>query len=304
MQDLNDLYYYVQVVDHGGFAPASRAICVPKSKLSRRIAALEERLGVRLIRRSTRHFSMTDVGQTYYAHCRAMLVEAEAAQESIEAVQAEPRGVIRVTCPTTLLHVHVSTLLAEFMHQYPQVTVHLDATNRRVDLLAEGVDVALRARPELEDSELVTRVLSDRGRCLVASPALMSQQMSQHGPLTSPQDLEHWPTLGWGPPQPEHVWVLEGPNGEEVEVPHRPRLVTTDMMALRHAAEAGLGLIHLPALMVQEPLQRGSLVRVMPGWVPQRDIIHAVYPSRRGLLPSVRAFIDHLVAFYASFDED
>ncbi|MCH8544452.1 MAG: LysR family transcriptional regulator [Alcanivorax sp.] len=300
MQDLNDLYYYVQVVDHGGFAPASRAICVPKSKLSRRIAALEERLGVRLIRRSTRHFSMTDVGQTYYSHCRAMLVEAEAAQESIEAVQAEPRGVIRVTCPTTLLHVHISTLLADFMRLYPQVTVHLEATNRRVDVLAEGVDVALRARPELEDSELVTRILSDRGRCLVASPDLVAA----HGPLASPQGLDRWPTLGWGPPQSEHVWVFEGPGGERVEVSHRPRLVTTDMMTLCRAAEAGLGLIHLPALMVQAPIERGSLVRVMPDWMPQRDIIHAVYPSRRGLLPSVRAFIDHMVAFYASFDED
>ncbi|MBZ2188262.1 LysR family transcriptional regulator [Alcanivorax sp. JB21] len=300
MQDLNDLYYYVQVVDHGGFAPASRAICVPKSKLSRRIAALEERLGVRLIRRSTRHFSMTDVGQTYYAHCKAMLVEAEAAQESIEAVRAEPRGVIRVTCPTSLLHVHISDLLAAFMQQYPQVTVHLEATNRRVDVLGEGVDVALRARPELEDSELVTRVLSDRGRCLVASPALVSQ----YGPLVSPDELDRWPTLGWGVPQQEHVWVLHGPGGARVEVPLRPRLVTTDMMALCRAAEAGLGLIHLPILIVQEQLQRGSLLRVMPDWMPQRDIIHAVYPSRRGLLPSVRAFLDQLVTFYASFDED
>ena len=103
MQDLNDLYYFAEVVDHGGFAPAGRAIGVPKSKLSRRVALLEERLGVRLIQRSTRRFAVTDVGRTYYAHCKAMLVEAQSAQEAIEQTRAEPCGVVRISCPVALL---------------------------------------------------------------------------------------------------------------------------------------------------------------------------------------------------------
>ena len=135
MENLNDLYYFAQTVEHGGFAPAGRAIGVPKSKLSRRVAALEERLGVRLIHRSTRHFSTTETGHTYYEHCKAMLVEADAAQEAIDSVRAEPRGVIRLACPVTLLHVHVGPFLAGFMRDYPGVTVHLEATNRRVDLV-------------------------------------------------------------------------------------------------------------------------------------------------------------------------
>jgi hypothetical protein len=156
MENLNDLYYFAQTVEHGGFAPAGRAIGVPKSKLSRRVAALEDRLGVRLIHRSTRHFSTTETGQTYYEHCKAMLVEAEAAQEAIDSVRAEPRGVIRLACPVTLLHVHVGPFLAGFMRDYPGVTVHLEATNRRVDLVHEAVDVAIRVRqPPLEDSDLV-----------------------------------------------------------------------------------------------------------------------------------------------------
>ena len=156
MKDLNDLYYYVQVVDHGGFAPAGRALGMPKSKLSRRIALLEERLGTRLIQRSTRRFAVTEPGQTYYGHCKAMLVEAEAADEAIALTQAEPRGVVRMTCPVALLDTHVGDMVAAFMVAHPRVQIHLEETNRRVDVVGEGVDVAIRVRPPpIEDSELV-----------------------------------------------------------------------------------------------------------------------------------------------------
>ena len=170
MQDLNDFVWFVKVVDHGGFAAAGRALDQPKSKLSRRIAQLEERLGVRLIQRTTRQFTVTEVGQTFYQHCKAMLVEAEAAEEAVAALQAEPRGVVRITCPVTLLHVHVGPMLARFMSRYPGINLQLEATNRRVDLVGEGIDVAIRVRPRpFDDSDLVLRVLADRGHCLVAS---------------------------------------------------------------------------------------------------------------------------------------
>ena len=126
MEDLNDLYYFAKVVEYGGFAPAGRAIGVPKSKLSRRVAALEERLDVRLLNRSSRQFSVTEIGGQYYEHCNAMLIEAESAQEAIDAVRAEPRGVIRLTCPITLLHVHIGPFLADFLRKYPHITIHLD----------------------------------------------------------------------------------------------------------------------------------------------------------------------------------
>lgn len=301
MQDLNDLYYFVQAVDHGGFAPAGRALGIPKSKLSRRIAALEERLGARLLHRSTRHCSVTEIGQTYYEHCKAMLVEAEAAQAAIDSVQAEPAGVIRLTCPIALLHAHIGDMLAGFMARHPKITVHLEATNRRVDLLGEGVDVAIRVRPPpLEDSDLVMRVLSDRGLCLVASPELVGE----FGVPSTPAGLNGWPSLGLGSPQASYSWTLYGKNGEESTVYHTPRYVTTDMIALRKAAVAGVGLVQLPILVVEDELQNGSLVRLLPTWDLHRDIIHVVFPSRRGLLPSVRALIDALVEFYASFEED
>lgn len=123
MQDLNDFVWFVKVVDHGGFAAAGRALDQPKSKLSRRIAQLETRLGVRLIQRTTRQFTVTEVGHTFYQHCKAMLVEAEAAEEAVAALQAEPRGVVRITCPVTLLHVHVGPMLARFMARYPGINL-------------------------------------------------------------------------------------------------------------------------------------------------------------------------------------
>ncbi|WP_305909437.1 LysR family transcriptional regulator [Methylomarinum sp. Ch1-1] len=301
MQDLNDLYYYVQTVDHGGFAPAGRALGMPKSKLSRRIAQLEDRLGVRLIQRSTRHFIVTEVGQTYYEHCKAMLVEADAAQAAIDTVHAEPCGVIRLTCPVALLHAHVGAMLADFMMRYPQITIYLEATNRRVDLLSEGVDVAIRVRPPpLEDSDLIMRVLSDRGQCLVASPTLVQQ----FGLPVVPADLNVWPSLGLGTPQQSHSWQLHGANGAEAVLHHNPRFVTTDMIALRNAAVTGVGVVQLPVLMVREQLAEGVLLTLLPEWAPCREIIHAVFPSRRGLLPSVRALVDYMADRYRSFEED
>lgn len=301
MQDLNDLYYFAQVVDHGGFAPAGRALGIPKSKLSRRIALLEERLGVRLLQRSPRHFSVTETGRTYYEHCKAMLVEAAAAQDAINSVRAEPAGVIRMTCPIALLHVHVSAMLADFMAVYPRVVVQLEATNRRVDPVGEAVDVAIRVRPPpLEDSDLVMRILADRAQGLVASPRLVTQ----FGLPRVPADLGDWPSLGLGTPQQDFAWHLFAADGARASLHHTPRFITTDMIALRTAALAGVGIVQLPLMMLREQLASDTLVRLLPDWEPRREIVHAVFPSRRGLLPSVRALLDFLAGRFAELSED
>ncbi|MEC4749433.1 LysR family transcriptional regulator [Methylomicrobium sp. Wu6] len=300
MQDLNDLYYYVKVVDHGGFASASRILAIPKSKLSRRIALLEERLGVRLIQRSTRRFSVTEIGQTYYEHCNAMLVEAEAAQESIDVTRAKPCGTIRLTCPPALLHAHIGSMLADFMALNPLVAIHLEASNRRVDPIGEGIDLAIRVRqPPIENSDLVMRIFSDRRQCLVASPALIER----YGLPSFPADLADRPSLSHGTPQNEHIWILLGPDNTQVSLRHAPKFISNDMIALRTAAVAGIGIAKLPAMFIRGELANGSLVKVLPEWTPNREIIHAVYPSRRGLLPSVRALIDFLSTRYGEMDE-
>lgn len=291
MQDLNDLYYFVKVVDHGGFAPAGRALGVPKSKLSRRIAMLEDRLDTRLINRSTRRFTITELGQEYYRHCVAMLVEAEAAQEVIDRSRAEPRGVIRMSCPPGLIYFHVGQLLVRFMARYPDVKVEIDATSRRVDVLKEGLDLALRVRfPPLEDSGLTMKVLSKSPQCLMASKDFFEH----HQQPETPDDLANLPSLDFEPSDGKHIWCLDGPNGASAQVRHSPRLVTDDVFTLRQAALEGLGVVRMPLIVGGRDLVEGRLIDVLPGWKPRGGVLHAVFPSRRGLMPAVRALLDFL----------
>ncbi len=290
MQDLNDLYLFVQAVDHGGFAAAARALGLQKSKVSRRIGLLEDRLGVRLIQRSTRRFSVTEIGQEYYRRCVAMLIEAEGAQTVIDQSRAEPCGIVRLSCPTGLLAFQFGELLGRFMALYPAVELHVESTNRRVDVIGEGFDLAIRVRPPpLTESELVMRRFDERTIRIVASPDLLKQRA-----ITLPADLTGLPSLDFGPAGGEHRWRLTHADGSVAEVRHAPRLVTDDMAVLRDAALAGAGAARLPTLVVWGDLQAGRLVTVLPDWRPSNEIVHAVFPSRRGLLPSVRALLDFL----------
>lgn len=300
MLDLNDLYYFAHVVEHGGFSAAGRALGLPRSKLSRRVAQLEERLGVQLLHRTTRRFAVTEIGRRFHAHCRAMLLEAEAASEVIEATRPEPRGVVRFSCPVALVQACVGAMVADFLVQCPRVTVHLRALNRPVDLIAEGFDFAVRVRETpLPDSDLVLKVLGWRSQCLVASPALLQRL----GAPATPADLARFPSLDLGRDTSEHLWSLHGPDGAHCRVPHAPRLVTDDMSALRDAALAGAGIVHLPAMLVSAELERGRLLRVLPGWAPPPQLVHAVLPTRRHVLPSVRALLDHLAARFAALED-
>ena len=299
MQDLNDLFLYVQVVDHRGFAPAGRALDIPKSKLSRRIAGLEERLGVRLVQRSTRHFSVTEIGQEYYRHCVAMLVEAEAAQEVIERTHSEPQGVVRISAPSALVYFQVGEMIAKFMAENPRVQVHLESTNRRVDVIREGLDIALRVRfPPLENSDLVMKSFGESRQRLVAHPRLLEKFNTPLLPL----DLHQLPSLDFNTQQNEHSWCLEHGDGQSITLPHTPRFVTDDMVALRFAAIQGIGVVQLPLMVIQKDIREGRLIEVLPDWVPRSGIVHAVFPSRRGLLPSVRTVLDFLELEFKNLD--
>lgn len=291
MQDLNDLYLFAQVVEHGGFAAAGRAVGIPKSKLSRRVGELETRLGVRLIQRSTRSFAVTEIGQEYYRHCVAMLIEAEAAQDAIDRSRSQPQGNVRVSCPPALVFLQVGDMISRFMAANPRVTVYLESTSRRVDLISDGIDVAIRVRfPPIEETDHVMRVLGDSDQRLVASPGCLAQL---DGPMV-PTSLSALPSAGFGPTHREHVWQLEGPDGTTARVPFAPRLVTDDIAQLRSAALQGVGVVQLPTLVIEKDIADGALVDILPAWKPKAGVVHAVFPSRRGLLPSVRGLIDHL----------
>lgn len=295
MHDLNDLYYFVEVVKHGGFAPAGRALDIPKSRLSRRIALLEERLGVRLIQRSTRTFAVTELGQDYYDQCLAMLAGAEAAQDVIDRTHAEPQGTIRIAAPPALIYYFLGDVVARYMEKCPKVNVYLKSFSRPVDVLREGFDLAVRVRfGAIESSDLVMKHLGMSCQSLVASPALARA-------LPDPADLQQigrQPTLALGTEQRECQWRLMGPDNARLTVPFMPRLVTDDMLALKQAALRGVGVVALPLLMIRQELDAGTLVAVGAPWQPEPGSVHAVFPSRRGLLPAVRELLDFMSAEY------
>lgn len=289
MYDLNEMFLFVHVVENQGFAAAGRALGMPKSKISRRIAQLEERLGIRLINRSTRRFSVTDLGQEYYHHCRAMVVEAEAAEELVARRHSEPCGTSKISCPTSLLDYWVGPMLSRFMLSYPRVNLQIESTNRKVDVIHEGIDIAIRVRMSpLEDSELVVKRLGNSRQMLVASPALID------GRNMTPAALSELPALHWGWVQSDYSWRLQGPNSATAHISFQPRIVTDNLSLLCQSAVAGLGVVHLPYVVARSALASGQLVDVLPQWHPSSGLIHAAYPSRRGLLPAVKTLLDFL----------
>ncbi|WP_342131836.1 LysR family transcriptional regulator [Hydrogenophaga sp. OTU3427] len=291
MQDLNDLMYFAEVVDRGGFAAAGRALGIPKSRLSRRVAELETRLGVRLLQRSTRKLSLTAVGEQYHRHCVAMRDNALAADEAVAHAQTEPRGTVRVACPVTLAQTTVGPILPQFLARYPLVTVDMQVSNRAVDLIEEGFDVALRVRQTLDDSgSLVVKNFGATQALLVAGPA----QLARQGTPRSVADLHGMDTVAMSAPGGRAVWHLLGPDGATHVLEHRPRCVADDLLTLLCAARAGTGVAVLPDYMCLPDLQAGRLVQLLPGWAPRQGIFHAVFPSRRGLVPAVRKFLDFL----------
>lgn len=290
MQDLNDMLYFAEVVDRGGFAAAGRALNIPKSKLSRRVAELEQRLGVRLLQRTTRKLSLTEAGELYHRHCVAMREAAEAANEAVDLVRNEPRGTIRVTCPVTLAQATIGPLVPLFLQKHPQVRVDMQITNRVVDVVQDGVDVALRVRPTVEDSgSLVVKILARGSALLVASPALLQRQ----GTPTSIHDLQHLPTVAMSAADGRAAWTLHDPKGQPHELQHRPVYTADDLLTLKYAVLHGTGMTVLPDYMCRRELEDGLLQQVLPGW-EQGGVMHAVFPSRRGMVPAVRRFLDFL----------
>jgi DNA-binding transcriptional LysR family regulator len=291
LADLNDLRFFAAVVEHGGFSAASRALGVPKSRLSKRVALLEERLGVRLLQRTTRRFAVTEVGERFLAHCRAMLEEAQAAQDVVDELRAEPRGIVRVSCPTALAQTVVAHVLPDFLAQFPKVQVRVLATNRRVDVINEGVDIAIRVRTKLDtDAALVSRSFGQSRVLLAANPKFLDE----HGRPKVPQDLEKLPLLSQFEHDGAQVLELLDATGAKVTVEMRARLISGEFGVLYEAAKRGVGVTALPEFVCAPAIQRGELEVVLPAWSMPQGVAHFVYASRRGLLPSVRAFVDFL----------
>jgi len=291
MQPLDDFYYFAQVAEHGGYAKAARALQIPKSRLSRHVAALEAKLNVRLVNRSTRRFAVTDVGQEVRRHALAMMAEADAALEAVEFARAEPRGTIRASCPIALSQTVFPDILPDFLKRYPSIRVELLVTNRRIDVINEGVDLAVRVRtkPSGEDG-LVMRTIGESRQLLVAS----SDYLDRAGRPERPEQIASHATMDFEADGDRARWDLSDQHGSSVTIEHVPRLFSHDFVLLRAAALAGIGIALLPESVVRADLDSDRLERVLSAWSLPLGILHMVFPTRRGLLPSVRAFIDFL----------
>jgi DNA-binding transcriptional LysR family regulator len=290
--DLNDLRYFTLIVEQGGFSAAERHAHITKSKLSRRVALLEERLGMRLLQRSTRRLALTEAGRVFYEHCAAMMVEADAAQLAVEQLRSEPAGRVRMSCPTAMAQFYVARLVADFMRCHPKVSIELDATDRVVNLIDEGVDLALRAFDAgLHDPGLISRRIASGRMVLVASPAYAAARPL----IDDPQSLAQHDTIGSMRAGVEQTWSLTATDGRTAKAAHRPRLLCSDFTVQYQAALGGVGVALLPLRVAWRGLKDGTLVRVAKEWgTPEQDI-HLVFASRRGMLPSVRALVDYLV---------
>ncbi|WP_316149359.1 LysR family transcriptional regulator [Cupriavidus sp. BIC8F] len=290
MQDLNDLSLFAQVVEHGSFSAASRASGVPKSRLSRRIAQLERDLGVQLLRRTTRQVRVTPLGESFYERCRAMLNEAKAAREVIEQAREQPGGTLRMSCPIAIAQILLAPAIGHFMRANPAVRIELETTNRRVDVIGEGFDLALRVRESMEDSSLAVRTFGESQLMLVASPALLDSI----GRPRTPQALDGMPVVGQPPHDGKHVWNLRCKTSDSIQIAYEPRLVTEDFVLLREAAIAGAGVAMLPRMYCRDALESGELELVLPQYDMPVGTLHAVFPSRKGVTPATRRFLDFL----------
>ena len=294
MQDLNDILCFAAVVEHNGFSAAARALGRPKSSISRQVDRLEARLGVRLLERSTRRVRLTEVGNDYYVRCQAALGELESADRNVAVHRADPVGIVRVTCPTGIARQVMPRVMPGFLARYPDVRVQLQVTNRAVDPIQQTIDVAIRARIQLQDESLTMRRLGASRLIFVASPGFIAA----HAIPSDLVGIAKLPFLSFREQPERQTWTVHAPEGASRTITFDPILWTSEFDVLIEAACAGMGVALLPAETVRKPVGEARLLQVLTEWHSEDVTIHLVFPTARGLRPAVRAFIDYVTATY------
>jgi DNA-binding transcriptional LysR family regulator len=288
--DLNRAATFVKVVDEGGFTAAARALRVPKSSVSRAVALFEEELGVLLLRRSTRKVELTEAGRLFYDSASRALSGLEEAQAAVTDLQGTLRGTVRVTAPADAGVWILGPVVARFVERHPCVHVDVVLTGRIVDLVAEGIDFALRAA-KVVDANLVARKLVPRDAGLYAAPSYLARRPAPERIA----DLAGHDCVLFRAERGRAEWVLSGPNGEEsVEV--HGRITVDDFVFVQLATRLGLGVALMPKFLGDPSVERGELVAVLPGYFGPRGLWHLVYPSGRYLPRRAAAFRDHVLA--------
>lgn len=293
--DLNDAFYFVQVVEKGGFSAAARSLNIPKSRLSRRVRQLEDDLGVRLLQRTSRVVTSTRIGEEYYRHARDALARFEIAETAVRRKTNTIEGNVTVSCSVGMAQFGLDQILPRFLQDNPGVTVVQRASNQMEDLIKDGIDIAIRGHMDrLPDSSLVQVRLARVDWHLFCSPDYRDTLDLAGGQAGDPAMLANHPALVLGRPGATHQWLLTGGDGQTASVPCHVRFASDDMTTLKNAAALSLGIVALPCYVCRPEVAAGSLVRVLPGWTAGRPQISLLMPSRRGLLPAFEAFLAYL----------
>ncbi len=294
MDRLTEMEAFANVVDQGGFTDAARKMGISKSAVSKHVSSLEARLGARLLNRTTRRVSPTEIGLAYYDRARRVLNDAGEADALVTSMQSAPSGLLRISVATDFGVNHLSPVLSEFLNDFPDITVNMVLNNRFVELISEGFDMALRIG-ELEDSTLRARKLSETTKRMIASP----EYLEKFGRPQKIDDLNSHKLLHYSNQSSGNMWKLTAPSGEKRQVRTAGWLSVNDGQSLLNAAISGLGIAYLPSYLYSQAMAEGLVEDVMPNLPRETQGIYAVYPPGRFTQPKVRAFIDFLVHSFA-----
>lgn len=282
--DLNEIMVFVKVVQMGSFSKAAKALGMPNSTVSARVSSLEKRLGVSLLKRTTRQLHVTEIGQVYFEKALQGLNEITQAESSVISSQETPRGTLRITAPVFLANYLLVDVLAEFGKQYPEVDLEMILSDETLNLVSEGVDLAIRAG-DLKDSSLIAKKLGTAYFAPFASP----QYLKKHKTPKTPKELSEHQCIQFTPLGKE-TWTLEGAKGK-AQVPVMTRVKVNELEVVKSLALAGLGIALLPTFFCTVESKKGKLVQLLPGWRSNPRPLHFVYPAHRYPSPNLRAFL-------------
>ena len=293
MDRLTEMEAFATVVDQGGFTDAAKKMGISKSAVSKHVSSLEARLGARLLNRTTRRVSPTEIGLAYYDRARRVLNDAGEADALVTSMQSAPSGLLRISVATDFGVNHLSPILGNFLREYPDITVNMVLNNRYVELISEGFDMAVRIG-ELEDSTLRARKLTETTKRMIASP----EYFEKFGRPERIDDLNEHKLLHYSNQASGNVWKLTAPSGEKRHVRTAGWLTVNDGQSLLNAAMGGLGIAYLPKFLYAEAEEQGLVIEAIPDLPVEKLGIYAVYPPGRFTQPKVRAFIDFLVSSF------
>lgn len=299
MDRLTEMEAFAHVVDQGGFTDAARKMGISKSAVSKHISSLEARLGARLLNRTTRRVSPTEIGLAYYDRARRVLNDAGEADALVSSMQSASTGLLRVSVATDFGSLHLSPVLGDFLSQYPDMSVNLELDNRYIELISEGYDAAIRVG-EMEDSTLRARKIADSTLRMVASP----KYLEVHGRTRRIDDLSAHKLLHYSNQSNNAVWKMTSLSGEKRHVRTTGSFTVNDGQSLLNAAINGLGIAYLPSFLYHTAMDTGLVEDVMPELPKERQGIYVVYPPGKFTQPKVRAFIDFLVMTFAKKGPD